>query len=703
MDDIVEVLPMRKPNRLIHEKSPYLLQHAYNPVDWYPWSEEAFEKAKRENKPIFLSIGYSTCHWCHVMEKESFEDEQVAKILNEHYVAIKVDREERPDIDHIYMMVCQALTGHGGWPLTVFLTPDRKPFFAGTYFPKEDRYGRTGLVNLLNRIAMMWKEESARAEQMGQRILDQIQVFFDPTSDGEISQETIDYAFEQFARQYDEIYGGFGDAPKFPRAHDLLFLLRYYKRTGEREALEMVTHTLRQMRKGGIYDHLGFGFARYSVDREWLVPHFEKMLYDNALLALAYTEAYQVTKEKEFAKTAREIFTYILRDMTHPEGGFYSAEDADSEGEEGKFYVWRPEEIRKILGEKDGELFCLCYDVTENGNFENGTSILNQIQVSLEQIAQERGLGLEQLKEKLEKLREKLFQEREKRVHPLKDDKVITSWNGLMIAALAYAGRVLGETEYLDAAVRAVKFIRSSLCREDGRLLVRYRDGEGKYLGYLDDYAYFIWGLIELYQATFEPVYIELAMKLSKDMIFLFKDQHTGGFFFYGHDAETLVARPKEVYDGAMPSGNSVVAYNLIRLAKLTADPFWEKEAHQQIQAFAGTVAENPISYSFFLVSMMLALGPTKEIVIAGNPTHGETKEMIRAVQRAYLPEAVLALQPHGEDPNSMRLWLPMVDGKPPVHEQEAKVYICENYACQLPIGTVEELNKRIEEMEKKW
>jgi uncharacterized protein YyaL (SSP411 family) len=687
---------MRKPNRLIHEKSPYLLQHAYNPVDWFPWGPEAFEKAKRENKPIFLSIGYSTCHWCHVMERESFEDEQVAKVLNENFVSIKVDREERPDVDHIYMTVCQAMTGHGGWPLTIIMTPEQKPFFAGTYFPKESRYGRTGLLDLLERVARLWKSERNRADEMGGRITVAIQSYLAPVEAGEWGKEIFDYAFEQFASQFDEVYGGFGDAPKFPRPHDLLFLLRYWRQTGEEEALRMVTHTLKAMRKGGIFDHLGYGFARYSVDREWLVPHFEKMLYDQALLAMAYIEAFQATGEKSHAEVASEIFTYVLRDMTAREGGFYSAEDADSEGVEGKFYVWTPEEIVEVLGAEEGSFFCEVYGVTEEGNFEHNTSILNQIGTSMEEIAKEHGLSLDELNKKLAEQREKLFAAREKRVHPYKDDKILTSWNGLMIAALARGGRVLGETEYTDAAVRAVEFIFNKLTREDGRLLARFRDGEAKYPGYLDDYAFLVWGLIELYETTFQANYLTRAIYLTKKMIELFGDDENGGFYFYGKDAETLLIRPKEIYDGATPSGNSVAAYNLIRLAKLTSDEQLLKEADRQLSVFAKAIDSSPISHSFFLIAMMFAHGPSKEIVISGRPNDVDTKEMIRIVQRTYLPEAVIALQPRGDVPTTMKIFIPDVKEKEPAQAGKPAVYICEDYACQAPITDVKTLKEAL-------
>ncbi len=677
----------RKPNRLIHEKSPYLLQHAYNPVDWYPWGEEAFAKAKKERKPIFLSVGYSTCHWCHVMERESFEDQEVADLLNQHFVSIKVDREERPDVDHLYMLVCQMLTKRGGWPLTVLLTPEQKPFFAGTYFPKHARYGQPGLLDVLNTIADKWANQYEEVSEISEQILEAVKTHLDTTERGYLDPTILDKGFEQFVTQFDERYGGFGDAPKFPRPHDFLFLLRYYKQTKNKRALEMVTTTLDIIRRGGIFDQLGYGFARYSVDREWLVPHFEKMLYDQALLALAYLEAYQVTKDEKYAQVAREIFTYVLRDLTSEEGGFYSAEDADSEGVEGKFYVWTPEEVKKVLGEEEGTLFCQCYDVTPGGNFEDDTSILNQLGVDLSAIARKRNLSLDELEERLAKAREQLFAYREQRVHPHKDDKILTSWNGLMIAALARGARVLDNPDYRVAAERAYRFIMNFVRREDGRLLARYRDGEAKYLAYLDDYAYLTWGLTELYEATFQPEYIEQAISLTKEMIELFQDEENGGFFFNGKDAEQLVSRPKELYDGATPSGNSVAAYNLIRLAKLTADQQLLEEADQQLKAFANTVAKAPTGYSFFLMAMQFAFGPTKEIVISGDPTHVKTKEMMKQIQQTYLPDAVVALAPKEGDGR----WFPLVDGKQHKAEETA-VYLCENYSCQRPITETKEL-----------
>lgn len=683
----------KKANRLVNEKSPYLLQHAYNPVDWFSWSDEAFEQARKEDKPIFLSIGYSTCHWCHVMERESFEDNEIAQLLNQGYISIKVDREERPDIDNLYMRVCQALTGQGGWPLTVILTPDQKPIFAGTYFPKEDYYGRSGLKTVLTRISELWRVERDRAQRNGDQILTQLETFFDPSDHGNVEESILDDAFEQFSRQYDSIYGGFGEAPKFPRPHDLLFLLRYYHANEEPEALEMVTHTLDRMRKGGIYDQIGKGFARYSVDREWLVPHFEKMLYDQALLALAYIETYQVTHEERYRNTAEEIFEYVLQNMTSSEGGFYSAEDADSEGIEGKFYVWTKQEIIEVLGQENGELFCTCFGVTKEGNFEDGTNILNQIHVVLPAIADDVGLTLEELNHHLNTWKHQLNEVREKRVHPFKDDKILTAWNGLMIAALAKGARVLESKPYLEAAEKALQMIWKHLRSPEGRLYVRYREGEAAHSGYLDDYAFVIWALIELYEATFRNEYVEYALELTREQQRLFWDENKGGFFFTGVDQANLVARSKELYDGALPSGNSVAAYNLIRLGKLVADETLLQLAERQIRAFAGTVGEAPISYSFFLLAVHFALEPTKEIVLVGDPTLKDTQVKKSFLQQVYLPDAVLSFQ--DVTSNQRPDW--MMNMKPDSNKETALVYICENYACQQPIVELEQLQKALD------
>ncbi|UCG21575.1 MAG: thioredoxin domain-containing protein [Deltaproteobacteria bacterium] len=600
-------------NRLIEEKSHYLLQHAENPVDWYPWGEKAFQKARKENKPIFLSIGYSTCHWCHVMAHESFEDEEVARTLNKSFVSIKVDREERPDVDMVYMAACQAITLKGGWPLSVFMTPEGKPFFAGTYFPKTSRMGMVGFLDLANQIAAAWQDNRGPLLEASEKITRGIQSRPSKGSITELGLDTLKKGYDQLAQAFDHKWGGFGSAPKFPTPHNLTFLLRWHKRSGEENALHMVEKTLDGMRSGGIFDHLGYGFARYSVDERWLVPHFEKMLYDQAMLAMAYTEAYQSTGEARHGRVVDEILKYVLRDMTSSEGGFYTAEDADSEGKEGLFYVWTPKEIKDQLGNDLGDLFCRFYDVGPHGNFEDGRSILHT-RIPLENFAARENMKVAELEKILKEGREKLFLARERRIHPLKDDKVLTSWNGLMIAAMAKAYQALGDHVYVDAAQSAAGFILHNL-KKDNRLFRRYRDGEVAHPGYLDDYANFVWGLIELYEATFEPNYLEEAMALNSAMIDLFWDKTHGGFFYSGRDNEVLIKQSKEIYDGAIPSSNSVAFLNLIRLGRITGEANLEKNAEQLAGAFASRIKAYPSAYTQFLVALDFIIGPSREIV----------------------------------------------------------------------------------------
>ncbi|PTX49607.1 hypothetical protein C8P63_1402 [Melghirimyces profundicolus] len=627
------------------------------------------------------------------MEKESFEDEEVAHLLNKEYVAVKVDREERPDVDSIYMSVCQALTGHGGWPLTIIMTPEQKPFFAGTYYPKKAVQGRPGLMEILEQVAQAWKDDREKVEDAGRKITHAVQTQLKVTEAGEVGKEEMDEAYRHFKSTYDPEYGGFGQEPKFPRPHDFLFLLRYWKENKEPFALSMVEHTLDAMRRGGIYDQIGYGFARYSVDRKWLVPHFEKMLYDNAMLVYAYLETHQATGDESYADTAREIFTYVLRDMTSPEGGFYSAEDADSEGVEGKFYVWTPEEVNEVLGEEEGELFSGYYDITPEGNFE-GKSIPNRIDQSLEGYAERTGLSVEDLKSRLEESREKLFRAREGRVHPHKDDKILTSWNGLMIAALAKGARVLGEDRFAEAASNSAEFILEKLRNKNGRLLARYRDGEAAIPGYLDDYAFLTWGLIELYEATFRPKHLRQALEITREMLELFGDEEEGGLYFTGKDAEKLITRTKEVYDGAIPSGNSVAALNLARLARLTGDPELREQADRQIKAFAGSIGNAPMAYSFFLTAVQFFQGSPKEIVIAGPDGDELTRNMLRHVQREFLPEAVLLYNPVGKGEDLTRL-VPFTAEQQPLNGK-ATAYVCENFACRTPATNLAELENRL-------
>ena len=691
-----------KYNRLIFEKSPYLLQHATNPVDWYPWSDEAFAKAKKEDKPIFLSIGYSTCHWCHVMERESFEDPEVARVMNETFVSIKVDREERPDIDNVYMSVCQMMTGSGGWPLTIIMTPDKKPFFAGTYLPRESRYGRIGMLELIARVHDLWQNKRQELLQSAEQISSTLQQVTNNSSQAELDASVAEQAYQQLAQRFDAKQGGFSDAPKFPSPHNLLFLLRYWKRSGNPKALAMVEKTLTQMRLGGIYDHIGFGFHRYSTDAQWLLPHFEKMLYDQAMLAMAYLEAFQATGNKLFEQTAREIFTYVLRDMTSPEGGFYSAEDADSEGQEGKFYLWSTEEIREILGKEDAQLFIRIYNLQPAGNFLQQASHqrtgenIPHLRKPPGELAAELAMSETELAHRLQEIRSRLFAVREKRVHPHKDDKILTDWNGLMIAALALGARILDDDRYEQAAVRASEFILNKMRTRDGRLLHRYRDGQAALAAYVDDYAFFTWALIELYETTFDPHYLRTALSLSTDMIDHFWDDRNGGFFFTADDGEGLLVRQKEIYDGAIPSGNSVAAYNLVRLAWMTGNVELERKAGQILQAFSAKVHQIPSAHNQLMVALDFLLGPSFEVVIVGRSGAGDTRKMLTALRRQYLPNTVV-------------LFVPSELEKPEIHELadftkyqispdgKATAFICQNFACNAPTTSSEEMLKLLQ------
>ena len=679
-----------KKNHLAYEKSPYLIQHAENPVNWYPWGDEAFEKAKKENKPIFLSIGYATCHWCHVMAHESFEDKEVARVLNAYFIAIKVDREERPDIDNIYMSVCQTMTGSGGWPLSIFMTSDAKPFYAGTYFPKKGRMGIPGFMEILERIHNAWTENRSAIITDSEKVTDAISFKSEfQVASHVLGEDALKTGFNQLKNNFDKHNGGFGSSPKFPMSHQLNFLLRWHKRTADPEALNMVEKTLESMRRGGIFDQIGFGFHRYSVDAIWLVPHFEKMLYDQSMLAIAYTEAFQVTGNVRFAQTAKEIFTYVLRDMTSPEGGFYSAEDADSEGEEGLFYVWKPKEIKKYLGKEIGELVCDFYDIDERGNFEDGHSIAHEPEFP-ERFAKSKGISLAELETTIEHARKLLFQIREQRVHPLKDDKILTSWNGLMIAALAKAYQAFGDTTYAEAAKASANFILKHLKTKDGRLLRRYRNGDAAYPGYLDDYAFCVWGLIELYEATFEVHWLEQALSLNKDMIHIFWDGKGGGLFFTGKGNETLITRSKDIYDGAIPSGNSVAALNFLRLGRMTGNVDLEHQAEQLVKTFSNQVTAYPAGHTHFLSALDFMVGPGKEIVIAGDGSKA-TEKIVTSIHRKFLPNKVVLLKHQGKKGNRLASVSPFVDPMTLVNNKPT-VYVCEQYACKKPITTLDKL-----------
>lgn len=691
----------RKPNRLIHEKSPYLLQHAYNPVDWYPWGEEAFEKARIENRPVFLSVGYSTCHWCHVMERESFEGQDVAAILNDSFISIKVDREERPDVDHIYMEVCQSLTGSGGWPLTVIMTPDKKPFFAGTYFPKRNKWGRPGLIDILITVSRQWDENPEQLIEYGNAIVESIEAQMLAISpDNTLSETELDRAYAGFEKYFDGQFGGFSSPPKFPTPHNLLFLLHYWRRTGREHALTMVERTLSGMRQGGIYDHLGFGFCRYSTDNKWLVPHFEKMLYDNALLCYAYMEAYQATGNREYAQVSEEIIEYVLRDMTSSEGAFYSAEDADSEGVEGLFYLWTKDEIIDALGWEQGCIFADYYHVTAEGNFEQGKSILHAIGRNVEEYAAKLRMDVEVFRQLLNDGRKVLYQLREKRIRPFRDDKILTAWNALMIAALAKTAKLLGRQDYLRSARETLTFIETRLTRDDGRLLARYRDGEAAFLAYLDDYAFLLWALIELYEASFDSTFLQKAKLLADDMIKLFADTERGGFFFTGIDGEGLLMRPKEIYDGAMPSGNSVAVFVLLKLARLTSEEKWQRQVDAAFQSFATIVKEMPKAYAFFLLALHLQLEPLRQIVISGSMTDPHTKSMLQSAVKRYMPEVSLILN-NESDFNAAGTVFARLGGKESVNGRAA-AYICDETACHPPIIELERLNQVLQDLSSK-
>ncbi len=675
------------PNRLINEKSPYLRQHAYNPVDWYPWSKEAFEKAKREDKPVFLSIGYSTCHWCHVMEKESFEDEEIAEILNKHFVSIKVDREERPDIDSIYMNVCMMMTGRGGWPLTVFLTPDKKPFYAGTYFPKESSYTRIGLKDLLINIAELWQKDREKLINRADQIIHHLQDYGRVT-EGKINPNIEHMLYEKLKDMFDPYYGGFGRKPKFPVPHNLLFLNRYYYKNKKQNAVEMVKHTLKNMRLGGIYDHIGFGFHRYSTDERWFLPHFEKMLYDQGMLLMAYTEGYLLTTEELFRETVDEIFQYLTREMLSLEGGFYSAEDADSEGEEGKFYVWGYDELEKILG-KDFSLFEKVFNVIPEGNYREehtgrptGKNIL-YMKKTVKELSEELKIPEEKLKDKIENWRKRLFSERKKRVHPLKDTKILTDWNGLVIAGLSVASGI--DKKYLKTARKAVDFILKNMKQSDGRLLHRYKDGVAEIDGFLSDYAYFIWGLIELYEKSFEEKYLIEAVNFTETVIKHFYDSK-GGFFDTPDFGEELIVRPKESYDGAIPSANSVMVYNLFRLYRLTGNILYKNLAEKSLDCFSEKINSIPSGYSMMVLAHMWQTTPGRDIVITGERTEEITDRLIRK----FAPFDTVIVKKNSQIDSISSHFKNIQPSK------ELKVYLCENFSCSSPLTDIREIEEKL-------
>ncbi|MEO6334565.1 MAG: thioredoxin domain-containing protein [Pyrinomonadaceae bacterium] len=674
--------PERYTNKLIDETSPYLLQHAHNPVDWYPWGDEAFAKAKAEDKPLLISIGYSACHWCHVMEHESFEDEATARIMNENFVNIKVDMEERPDVDQIYMTFVQLTTGRGGWPMNVFVTPDKMPFFGGTYFPPAGRYNMPSWPQILESISDAWNGKREELLHSANEILGEIRrVGSSEFSSAAISIEQVESAFQSFTRSFDKTNGGFGGAPKFPPSMSLEFMLRYWKRTGDETALEMVKFTARKMAEGGIFDQLGGGFHRYTVDAVWLVPHFEKMLYDNSQLIRLYLHLFQVTRDDFFKSVAVETLEYVKREMLDEAGGFYSSQDADSEGEEGKFFVWTPAEVKEIVGEDDARIFNFFYDVSEEGNFEEKN--IFQVLYTREAAAMALKIEVAVLDAVLDRCRKKLFEYREGRIKPFRDEKVLTAWNGLMLAAFAKAGAVLGSEDYLGIARRNADFLVENLQRE-GRLLRTWKDGKAKLNAYIEDYANLADGLIELFQASGEMRYLREAKRLADLMITEFWDEESGGFFFTSSDHEELIVRNKDFYDNATPSGNSAGADVLLRLGKFYGDEKYERFGTTVLRLAAAQVARHPQGFGRALSAMEFHLSHVKEIVILG--PRGNALE--REVFTTYLPDTVIAV---AEDSDSADL--PLLAGKHQSSEAPT-AFMCENFVCQRPVTDVEELRR---------
>ena len=676
-------------NRLGKEKSPYLLQHAHNPVDWYPWGEEAFAKAKKEDKPVFLSIGYSTCHWCHVMEDESFSDPATAKILNENFVSIKVDREERPDIDSVYMSYVMAVTGSGGWPMNVFLTGDKKPFYGGTYFPPQDRYGMPGFPNLLQSIAGSWKTEKKEITESADSAVNFLGKAAQPAAPSPLSAKELGEAYRRSEANFDETWGGFGGAPKFPRSHALSMILRHWARTKDKRALEVVEKTLKAMARGGMYDQLGGGFHRYSTDAQWRVPHFEKMLYDQALLARTYLEAYQATHDEFYAGIARQILDYVAARMTGPEGGFYSAEDADSvdpqnpaKKREGAYFVWKKSEIEKLLPAADAEAFCRYYGVEDAGNALSDTHKEFVEQNVLHVVPTEPAPA------SLERSKKKLLEVRAKRPAPYLDDKILTDWNGLMLSSFAFASRVLDEKKYADVAQKTGRFILKELTGRNGELLHRYREGSAGIEANANDYAFLIYGYLALYEADFDAAWLQEAKKLADGLLEKFWDKENGGFFLTAEGAERLFTRPKELYDGAVPSANSVAALDLALLGRYTGDKKYETYAQRTLDVFSGALAGDPSNYPQMLIALDFILGPTREIVLAGDPKDAEMRSMLHVIFSRYLPAKIVMLKGGGSEAVAPFLKdMNAVSGK-------STAYVCRDHACQLPVTDAKALEK---------
>jgi uncharacterized protein YyaL (SSP411 family) len=680
----------RYTNRLINETSPYLRQHAHNPVDWYPWGEEAIERARRENKPILLSIGYSACHWCHVMERESFASEEIARLMNENFINIKVDREERPDLDQIYMNAVQMMTGHGGWPLTVFLTPDLVPFYGGTYFPPEDRYGMPSFRRVLLAVAEAYRNDPEGIKRSAWSVLSALRRMNVTQASSELlSTEILERAYASLSRSFDQVYGGWGRAPKFPAAMNMEFLLRFYHRTRRSAALEMVTLTCRRMAEGGIYDQLGGGFHRYSTDERWLVPHFEKMLYDNALLSLLYLHVYQVTGEILFRRICEETLDWVVREMRDESGGFYSTQDADSEGEEGKFFVWTRKEIFELFEPGEAEIVCAHFGITETGNFE-GRNVLH-IARPIEALADDFHLPLEEAQRIIENARRRLFVARERRPKPGRDEKILTSWNGLMLQSFAEAAAILDRDDYREIAERNARFLLEH-ARHDGHLYHVYKDGRALFDGYLDDYAFLARGLLALYEATGTLEWLEEAIALSERMIEEFWDEEQGGFFYAGRNRDDLIVRPKDFFDNATPSGNSVAAELFLRLARLTGREEFNRYAVSILRLLRDAMPSYPSAFGGALSALDLYLSDPVEIVIIA-PTKEAGRELRREAWRPFLPNRVL-VQSFGEDERARKL-LPLLDGRA-MREGRPTAYVCQNRVCREPVTSADELAQQL-------
>ncbi|MCA8997155.1 MAG: thioredoxin domain-containing protein [Planctomycetaceae bacterium] len=675
----------REPNRLAQESSPYLQQHALNPVDWYPWGPEAFEKARSENKPIFLSVGYSACHWCHVMERESFENETIAEFLNRSFVSIKVDREERPDVDQIYMAAVQLITRRGGWPMSVFMTAEGKPFFGGTYWPPTSQRGMPGFLEILHRLQDFWANKREEVDTSAERLVEAIQQISAPDYENvQLQEETLRAGMEAILSSADRKHGGFGMAPKFPHPMDIRVLLRGWKRFRKQEALETATFTLDKMAQGGLYDQLGGGFHRYSTDAYWLVPHFEKMLYDNALLVPAYLEAWQATKNGFYSTIVRETLDYVLREMTSKEGAFFATQDADSEGVEGKFFIWSEQEIDDLLGE-DAQVFKACYDVTPGGNWE-GHNILNRPRPFAD-VSKELGTDLAEMEETLSSCRQKLLAARQKRIHPGRDDKVLASWNGMMIAAMAMAGRVLNEPRYTAAAANAARFVLEQMRSPVGHLFHSYKDEQARFPAYLDDYACLVDGLVELFQAGGDPKMLLAAKELAVEMHARFEDGELGGFFYTAHDHEELIARTKDSQDNAVPSGNGMAATALVKLAHLLGNRSLMESAEKTLQSLSGLLAEHPRAASQSLIALDLLMGPVAEAVVVDRGDEQGAK-LWEELNSRFLPDVLVLKWDNSEFPEELD---PLLAGK--LDAEESRAYLCEWGTCQAPIATGDELS----------